>query len=411
MLKQLNNTTWKQEVKTDWKDELNVVIGDDKQPDFKPQIKIERWSNEVNCSIRLIHNEKNPIVSKEGDMMVWSAGNIKSHFYEIASCEEHPEGGYEFDIHLKEKPATNKIEFTLNTKGLDFFYQPPLTEEYQNSYSEEYQKEIVVSETQVKDLEGNVLVERPENVVGSYAVYASEQKTNWEGGKLYRTGQVGMIYRPKIIDSAGTEVWGELNIANGILSVTIPQKFLDKAIYPIRHAAGLTFGYTTAGGSNISMYGWIYGSNYTRLTKGALYNSRTLDTLVTNGTTGERSLAPEGQAWKIFTFSTPPSVSASTEYQLMLWAPEGNGDTRIYYNSGLASGTYLIRDALTYGTWPDPLVPDAEFDTYFVSIYATYTASASGPAKLKTINGLAVAKVKTINGLAIAKVKTFNGLV
>lgn len=35
---------------------------------------------------------------------------------------------------------------------------------------------------------------------------------------------------------------------------------------------------------------------------------------------------------------------------------------------------------------------------------------ASGPANLKTWNGLAKASIKTINGLAIASVKTFNGL-
>lgn len=44
-------------------------------------------------------------------------------------------------------------------------------------------------------------------------------------------------------------------------------------------------------------------------------------------------------------------------------------------------------------------------------LVVTYTASAAGPAKLKTWNGLATAKIKTINGLAIAKVKTINGLV
>jgi len=36
--------------------------------------------------------------------------------------------------------------------------------------------------------------------------------------------------------------------------------------------------------------------------------------------------------------------------------------------------------------------------------------AVSGPAKLKTFNGLATAKIKTINGLAIAKVKTINNL-
>lgn len=37
-------------------------------------------------------------------------------------------------------------------------------------------------------------------------------------------------------------------------------------------------------------------------------------------------------------------------------------------------------------------------------------ATASGPANVKSINGLAKASVKTINGLAIASVKTYNGL-
>jgi hypothetical protein len=36
--------------------------------------------------------------------------------------------------------------------------------------------------------------------------------------------------------------------------------------------------------------------------------------------------------------------------------------------------------------------------------------SASGPANIKTVNGLAIASVKTINGLAIGSVKTYNGL-
>lgn len=41
---------------------------------------------------------------------------------------------------------------------------------------------------------------------------------------------------------------------------------------------------------------------------------------------------------------------------------------------------------------------------------ATFKAAASGPANLKTAQGLAKASVKTIDGLAIASVKTVNGL-
>lgn len=43
-------------------------------------------------------------------------------------------------------------------------------------------------------------------------------------------------------------------------------------------------------------------------------------------------------------------------------------------------------------------------------LYITYTVPVSGPANLKTANGLAKASVKVVNGLAIASVKTWNGL-
>lgn len=44
-----------------------------------------------------------------------------------------------------------------------------------------------------------------------------------------------------------------------------------------------------------------------------------------------------------------------------------------------------------------------------IGTFAPYVA-ASGPAGVKTYNGLAAASVKTVNGLAVASVKTWNGL-
>ena len=153
------------------KDEINVIVGDDKQPDkFYPQIKIQRWTNEVNFSVRFIDNQiGTEKVETIDDKIKWSKGNIEIEYYD----HNEGEGGYKMVWYLKKKPKTNKVDFTIQSKNLNFYYQPPLTEEFQNGYSEEFQKEIVVTETQVKDLEGNVLVERPENVVGSYAVYHS----------------------------------------------------------------------------------------------------------------------------------------------------------------------------------------------------------------------------------------------
>jgi hypothetical protein len=429
------NNSFRQIAKSNPKDLVTVEIGDTKQTDFFPQVKIGRWGssendNEVNLSYRLIDNEKGtPTITTENDKIIWEKGNIKSHFYELPISEEHPEGAYEFEVILKEKPKTNKIEFTLNTKGVDFYYQPPLTEEFKNGYSEEFKKVIVVTETQVKDLQGNVLVNRPENVVGSYAVYALEQKINYVGGKEYKTGQVGFIYRPKITDSIGNWVREELNIdkEKGLLTITIPQDFLDKAVYPIS-SRGVNFGYETVGGSpaqitlngffgylatsgvagtgdSISAYVKTYGSS-TPYFKGVLVTHSDLS-IVTNGV-GGGVVVPASAGWTTSTFAVSPTIVASTDYVVGLVVGDGGTDSlNMYYNSG---GTSLVHNDST-NSYTTPTNPtDAAHVSFLLSIYATYTAAASGPAKLKTFNGLATAKIKTINSLAIAKVKSINGL-
>jgi len=232
--------------KNEPKDEINIEVGDTKQVDFLPQVKLMRWTNEVNFSVRLKDEDtiNTATVSTDKDKIVWDKGNIKIESYDFTEDE----GGYKFVWYLKEKPLTNKIEFTIQSKGLDFFYQPPLTEKYQNGYSEEFQREIVVNETDVYDSEGNSLVHRPDNVVGSYAVYHKSKGGMVDAnGKDYKTGKAFHIYRPHIIDAEGKETWGILHIENGIYSVEIPQDFLDKAVYPIK--SNDTIGYTSTGAS------------------------------------------------------------------------------------------------------------------------------------------------------------------
>jgi hypothetical protein len=262
-------------------------------------------------------------------------------------------------------------------------------------------------------------VNRPENVVGSYVVYASENKINWVGGKEYKCGQVGFIYRPRIIDSAGTEVWGDLHIENGILSVIIPQEFLDKAVYPVRHAAGLTFGYTTDGGSDVeitvntlsatkgtpSSSGTI--SSYTVRIKSAVYAYFRLGLIETSGFT-ILDVVEGTYAFPDYNnrgIDTSESVTADTNYYIFVIP---NKTAQIAYTSA-NSGDGIYDSSNSYSTPTNPT--DYSNTTRKNTLYATYTAAASGPAKLKTWNGLATAKIKTINSLAIAKVKTINGLV
>jgi hypothetical protein len=64
-------------------------------------------------------------------------------------------------------------------------------------------------------------------LAGSYAVYKKETLIG-EG-----TGKLCHIHRPKIIDSRGRWVWGDLSVAGDILFITIPEKWLADARYPV----------------------------------------------------------------------------------------------------------------------------------------------------------------------------------
>jgi len=406
---QVRDNTFIRAAKDDPRDRVDIEIGDEKQPStFYPQVKIKRWDNECNFSCRLKDNDYDtPTIQTSQDKIKWISGKREAHFYEIGASEEHPEGAYEFEVVLKEKPATNVVEFSIQTKGLEFFYQPALTQE---------------------EIEQGAF--RPENVVGSYAAYYKDCPANYEGGKLYRVGKAFHIYRPKIEDAKGNWTWGELQVdeEQGTLAVTIPWEFLDKAVYPVRHAAGLTFGYTTSGSSSTGIEAdYIFSlelaspsssgsldsmtfradsqTSYQQLIKGALYKDSDLSLI---DTTVETNIGNTGWTNWTASFNTGASVIAGTNYHLCLWWDQ--------YNVALAYDATTItrpRKTLTYdGNYPNPIswtTADYAFTrNRRFTIYCTYTASAS--SKIKKFMGIEQAKLKKISGIAIASVKKLVGV-
>ena len=382
------------------KDEIKVTIGDNTPviedglfganeiKEFKPDIELKRW-NEVSFKLKtgkLLSGAKNKIVSFEGDKIKYKTDKMDFEMY--APDDEN----YKYVWYLNEKPEKNVVEFEIESSGLDFFYQPPLTQEYKNGYNDEFKKEIIVSETQVNDLDGNVLVERPENVVGSYAVYHSTKGgMNDINGKDYKTGQAFMIYRPHIIDANGKETWGNLHIENGIYSVEIPQEFLDKAVYPTK--SNDTFGYTTvgstsSGGINAASYAIIYplstNGDVTKLSiyfqgtnvhnvKGLIYNNSSsypnalLDvsspTVVPNFTID----------WNDFN----NSESLTTASYWLGWNCENTtGGVSYYYNAGDTNQRYYVGD--NYSSPANPYPAGGTGAARIVSLYATYTPSGGG---------------------------------
>ena len=213
----INSTTYKKIAKDNPKDLIELEVGDSKDlTKFQPQTKIMRWDNEVNISIRLKEDKKEaketPVIVEEDGKIKYKKSKREAHFYDIAPNEAHPEGAFETEIVLLEKPDTNVVEFTVVDKDVDYFYQPALT-----------QKEIDEGASQ------------PDNVVGSYAVYAQTPKTNWTGGKEYKCGKVGHLFRPLATDATGNSVYCdlELDVENGIMKQIIPQLWLNNATFPV----------------------------------------------------------------------------------------------------------------------------------------------------------------------------------
>jgi len=410
----LNTTTWKHIQKNDWRERLEVVIGDDKQPDFKPQIKILKWSNECNASFRLVDDEKRlPLIRRIGKKLKYIKRKKELHFYNIEPNEKLREGGYEFEVILKEKPSTNKLKFTIKTKGLKFYYQPPLNEE-------KHEPEVVkCTATDCYDKDGNVIIHRPENVVGSYAVYHESKSGDYSKmkGKNYRAGKAFHIYRPKITDANGNWTWGKLNIdeKKGILTIEIDQNFLNKAVYPVK--VDPTFGYDTLGSSGTAILyggtGYRRGGNYDCPAAGTLDKitvdistwagqSGTIDVTAfvndedsegsnSHGEVAKKEITSlsitDQHTWYDFTTNNE-SLSQDTYILNAIGGPDSLDDAFLGYDDGSTKHWYSESGSYTTLRDENPwTVTDSDLD-FNVSIYCTYTAG--GGAAPPTLSLLGV---------------------
>jgi len=380
------------------KDKIEIIIGDKDEAlggisndKFTPSINFIRWE-EVLFSLNPISDflwadTNNKTLSFADDKILFENSKTK---YEMYNTEE----AYKYIWYLKEKPANNKIKFHINTKGLDFFYQPPLTDQYQNGYFEELQTEIVVSETQVKDLDGNVLVECPENVVGSYAVYHSTKGgLNDINGKEYKTGKAFHIFRPNIIDAEGKQIWGILNIdiENNIYSVEISKEFLDTAVYPIK--SNDEFGYHTIGAyatNYSSNYAMMSGHTYSPATDGTLTSiteyvkNQYLKYAIYNGTalvdyTVGQSLG-SSYSWVTQDTTLDAEIFSANSYYL---GGKSFNTAYIMFDTG-ASTKRRYQSSNYSSAFPNPASWTTQNYYYKYSIYATYAGSGGG--ETPTIN-------------------------
>lgn len=429
-----NPNAYQEIVSSDPRNQIETIVGDDKQTPFMPQVKLMRWSNEHNLSIRLgglPHDNRNLIRDYAG-MIEYGDEKKKMRTYKK---QYNNEDAWEFEWIYYTRPKTDTEKLTLQIKNLEFSKQPPLNEEITPGEGE------TVTATHHYDADGNILAHRAEDVVGSYAVYLSRGKSwnrqspnmaiwyklideynsrdagndpspsfahldtvsklsaeisKYEAlstpelpyNKTYMTGKFCHIPRPTLIDANGNKAYADIDInrETALMTITYPKTFLDNAQYPV--TVDPTFGYTSIGASSGVHTGYIMGIPAT------ISENGTLDKLtayikggVARGSvhkTSDDSLVdysaevdPDSstEAWvDMSSLNVGASLVSGTEYYLGIW--HGTSGITKYWDSG-SPGFY---DSMTYHATnapDDPLNPTSWAD-HLISIYATYTAGGGG---------------------------------
>jgi hypothetical protein len=210
-------------------DEAHIKIGGSDAVKFVPNINVSKWRDE--CWLNINHAESVVTTEKEAlvaDKVSIKIGDIEHKYYEDAN------GNLEYELIFNKEPAKKTVTLALDfPAGLEFFYQDTLERDWERG-SRSQPLEVFLKNC-----------ERPENVVGSYAVYWSKKNDQ------YKTGKFCHIYRPELIDSNGTRRWAELQIDAKKKTLDILCDF-SGLVFPV--IVDPTIGYTTAGASN-------YGAN------------------------------------------------------------------------------------------------------------------------------------------------------
>ena len=279
-----------------------------------------------------------------------TVGNRTHRFYDIP-------GAFEYEIEYAERPLSNvEVLHIDGCEKFDFVYQGELTAE--------------------QKARGAF---RPENVIGSYAVY------NKATGRKF-----GHIYRPLLKDAGGDEEWATMRFDPRAcdLSLRMPGKWLDAAAYP-------TILDPTIGKTNVGATVDTLPSNYIQAfgpyspASNCTANSMSLYTSIAGVTFkmllyGQTAGAPGAlldktgdvvsvtSNWATGNVLTGVPLTAGTNYYVSIMQ-----SNTITSRADVETETDYYINGQVYGIEPNPFPGGATTDHLVKSLYLTCTATSA----------------------------------
>jgi len=357
---------------------------------FSPDVTLYRWDKECYLTIgkpvinNTVISQKTPNATLATNAIGWDSNGLGFKFYPKTQTEQNEYGSFEYEITLADSKAgtgelLREITFPINSSSLEFYYQPELTQ---------------------KEIDDGAY--RPDNVVGSYAVYHSSKKNYVIGQVNYGTGKAFHIYRPMLIDSKGGTVYADLIITENSLTIDFSKisEWLEKANYPV--TIDPEFGYTGAGGSSDTYYSnycvgiwaetpadaatgtdWKMYQSVKMHEKGATGNCKGYIGgwdegyyLVDNGVGGVSTQITSTKGWAHSDYSTAPSVENTSWYAIaVVVGNASSGCFDLYYDT-TGDGWYenISGGYANPGVLYDPNDRDRSH-----SVYASYTSGGGEP--------------------------------
>ena len=216
-----------------------IKIGGSMPDKFVPNINASKWGDE--CWLNINHPDSVTSESEEfiADKVSLKIGNNTHRCYALEN------GDLEYEIEYESRPAYDIETFDLSfPDGLIFAKQLTLEEEWERDNVGQTLEDYLA------------VMNRPDNVINSYAVYWKEVNNQ------YKTGKFCHIYRAELIDANGNRSWCDMDInpSTKKMRVIMDGAWLDNAVYPV--ILDPVLGYDTYGGSsggfNAFYFAWVY---------------------------------------------------------------------------------------------------------------------------------------------------------